>query len=316
MLVTEHGDAVGAISGGCLEKVMRAHALESLDREPHIVVLDTTRDTDLIFGHGLGCPGRLHFLVEPFSASPPESLTARIMSRNNRERLVVITLLPEDGAPLQRITLPLDADAAPGSSVVDQMKELGRQAAESRFIEQGAHSFFIEVIEPPLRLLLIGAGLDVAPFVRVAESVGLDVKQIVKSAAALQEGGSSTDGGRSLAVAPEKIGSVSIDRRTAVVVMTHNYLSDLDYLRALLPGEHLYLAVIGSRGRFQKLIEDLASEGFTSEQLRNVRGPAGLDIGAETPSQIALSIVAEIQATVARKRVGELVPSPGRNAVQ
>lgn len=300
MIVTEGGEAAGAISGGCLENVLRAHALESLDRAAHVVMLDTTSDSDLLFGHGLGCPGKLHFLIEPFPiASLPRSLAARQKSVTDREMRVVVTLLPDDCDSLRMFTLAPGVTSDANDEIEHSMYEIASHAVRTGFVPRDDHSFFVEVIEPPLRLLLIGAGLDVPPFIRVAESCGLAVTQILKSApaAGVSEGQAAV-----LIAPPETIDTLAIDSVTAVVVMTHNYLVDLEYLRALLHHAPAYVGVIGARSRFQKLVADLKADGFSDESLLGLHGPAGLDIGAETPAQIALSIVAEVQAIVTGKR--------------
>lgn len=293
MVVTEDGEAAGAISGGCLEKTLCAHAIESMTSEPHQFELDTTTDTDMLFGHGLGCPGKLRFLIEPFAmTSPPQSLCAHERSRLARRRMVHVTSLPGDGEPVRSITRP----APEGEEDSRESSVMSRIASEARctgYIGGESGSWFVEVIDPPLRVMLIGAGLDVAPFIRVAESVGLDVKRIVRSPIADPY---------AEVVPPENVGTLPIDARTAVVVMTHNYLLDLDYLRGILAAARpLYLGVIGSRSRFQKLVSDLAAEGFPDDRLSAIRGPAGLDVGAETPAQIALSILSEIQAIASEK---------------
>ncbi len=298
MVVTEDGVAAGAISGGCLENVLRSHALESLDRSAHVVLLDTTSDSDLLFGHGLGCPGKLQFLVEPFRvASPPASLQAHEATRDDRKTRIVVTLLPSDREELCTQTMTRGEAEESEDFVLRTMRQNGLQAVGTSFVGNGNQSYFVEIVEPPLRLLLIGSGLDVPPFIRVAESAGLEVTQVVKMWPAAYEGP-----GRLLVAPPEESENLPLDARTAVVVMTHNYFVDLDYLRALVPSSLVYLGVIGSRGRYEKLVADLKAEGIGAESVNRLRGPAGLDIGAETPAQIALSIVAEIQAVVAGRR--------------
>ena len=96
------------------------------------------------------------------------------------------------------------------------------------------------------------------------------------------------------------------------MVMTHNFLHDRVVLRALLDSEALYIGVLGPRRRTDRLLEELAAEGGKGQRmlgarsLRRLHGPAGLDIGAEAPEQIALAIIAEIEAVSARRRGGVL----------
>ena len=111
---------------------------------------------------------------------------------------------------------------------------------------------------------------------------------------------------------PRAVGErVAVEPGEAAVIMTHNYLHDLDILRALLSSPAGYIGVLGPRRRKERLLHDLAREPANApllkkDALRRVHGPAGLDIGAEAPEQIALSILAEIEAVSARRRGGLL----------
>lgn len=290
MVVSDDGEAAGAISGGCLETALRQHAIESMEAAPHTFVIDTTTDSDLIFGHGLGCPGKLTFLIEPFHAgSEPAALTAWRSTVQDRERRVVLTLFDSKGSPVRSSVIR-------SSSLSDgESRPQYRRAWESRrshFTREDEKELFIDVIEAPVRILLIGSGLDVPPFAKLAGSAGLEVLQIANT----ERSGVSCH-----VAAPEDVPSLAIDSRTAVVVMTHNYLLDLEYLRALEATTPMYLGVIGSKGRFERLMKDLKSAGVSAEWIMKVAGPAGLDLGAETPAQIALSVLAEIQGVAGGK---------------
>jgi xanthine dehydrogenase accessory factor len=108
---------------------------------------------------------------------------------------------------------------------------------------------------------------------------------------------------------PRAVGErIAVEPGEAAVIMTHNYLHDLDILRALLASPAGYIGVLGPKRRKERLLADLSATGAVLKpaSLRRVCGPAGLDIGAETPEQIALSILAEIEAVSARRRGGPL----------
>jgi xanthine dehydrogenase accessory factor len=104
-----------------------------------------------------------------------------------------------------------------------------------------------------------------------------------------------------------------VDDRTYVVVMTHNFLRDLDYFRSFLPTKARYLGMLGPRARLERLLADLRREGFQPQpdDLRKVHGPAGLDVGAEGPEEIAWAIVAEIMAVRSGRAAGFLRDRPG-----
>ena len=134
-----------------------------------------------------------------------------------------------------------------------------------------------EVIAPPLQLLIAGDSRDSLPLASMARTLGWKV--IV------------ADG-------PEQLHA---DGRTVAVVKTHNYGRDFAFLRALLPFELPYIGLVGSRKRKEQLLAALIDLGANLEQTRSIHGPAGLDIGSATPEEIALSIVAEIQAVLAAR---------------
>ena len=143
--------------------------------------------------------------------------------------------------------------------------------------ERESFVFDSEEFEPPLQLLIAGDGRDSFPLVEMARTLGWKV--VILHAAE----------------------QVCADRRTVAVVKTHNYGRDFAFLRALLPFELPYIGLVGSKKRKEQLVAALIDLGADLEQTRAIHGPAGLDIGSATPEEIALSIVAEIQAVLAAR---------------
>ena len=133
------------------------------------------------------------------------------------------------------------------------------------------------VIEPPLQLLIAGDGPDTIPLGMIAQTMGWKVRPLRQ---------------------PQEI---SADARTVAVVKTHNYGRDFAFLRALLPLDLPYIGLVGSKKRKEQLVAALIDLGADLEATRTIHGPAGLDIGSATPEEIALSIVAEIQAVLAAR---------------
>ncbi|HEY9651447.1 MAG TPA: XdhC/CoxI family protein [Coleofasciculaceae cyanobacterium] len=164
----------------------------------------------------------------------------------------------------------------------------------------GKAEVFIEVIQPPVPLMIFGAGHDAIPLVRLAQELGWYVTIVdSRQADGTRERFSRAD--KVILSHPEGIGeSVSLDNRTMAVVMTHNYLHDLEILKTLLPSPVKYLGILGPKSRTEKLFQDLQEQGITptENQLQRFYSPVGLNIGADTPEEIALSIVAEIQAVL------------------
>jgi len=160
---------------------------------------------------------------------------------------------------------------------------------------------FIELIEPAVSLVVMGAGNDVIPLVSMADILGWETTVIDgRPAYAKQE--RFTPSCRVLVSKPgDVISQVAIDRRTVFILMTHNYNYDMAMLKVLAEKKAVYIGMLGPKKKLARILEELKENGFnpTAEQLLAIHGPAGLDIGAESPEEIALSIIAEIKAVLA-----------------
>lgn len=146
-----------------------------------------------------------------------------------------------------------------------------------------------ELIEPPLRLLIAGDGRDTPPLTAIAQTLGWKVTRLHDAS------------------------GINADARTVAVVKTHNYGRDFAFLCALLPLDLPYVGLVGSKKRKEQLVAALIDLGADLEQTRSIHGPAGLDIGSANPEEIALSIVAEIQAVLAARPHHSLRDRPSRS---
>ncbi|MEO8276091.1 MAG: XdhC family protein [Thermoanaerobaculia bacterium] len=157
-----------------------------------------------------------------------------------------------------------------------------------------------ERLLPPIALVIAGAGRDVVPVARLARELAWDT--VVLDARPTAAGRARFEGlARHLAISPRDVAqSVRIDPFTAVLLMTHNYLDDLDWLAALLPTAAPYLGLLGPATRRDRLVADLAQQGLALDgpMQSRLHGPAGLDLGGRAPEQVALAIVAEIQCAM------------------
>ncbi|MBD2013032.1 XdhC family protein [Microcoleus sp. FACHB-53] len=172
----------------------------------------------------------------------------------------------------------------------------------------GKAEVFIEVIQPPVPLMIFGAGHDAVPLVRLAQELGWYVTVVDnRKVETTRERFPSAD--EVILSRPEGISeSVSLHNCTMAVVMTHNYLHDLEILKTILFSPVRYLGILGPKSRTEKLLKDLQEQGIipTENQLQRLYSPVGLNIGADTPEEIALSIVAEIQAVLTNQSGGLL----------
>jgi xanthine dehydrogenase accessory factor len=311
LLVPRTGPMVGNISGGCLEGEVQEAAREVMESGiPRLLTFDLTADDEAVWGWGLGCNGVIDVFVEP--------------AERAAEVAGALRLALEEERPIAHVTVLDSASAAvrPGSHMVvhsegrregtlgspeddltfAQEAEQAIEDAESRIMavgsEEGQIRAFVEVLEPPPRVLVCGAGHDAIPLVRHAAALGWRVT-VADDREAFLTPNRFPGASEFVHTEPERMAeNARLDRRTHAVVMTHNFLRDLGYLRSLLGTEVAYIGMLGPRDRLDRLIENLAREGVrpAEDDLPKLHGPAGLDLGAEGPEEIAAAIVAEILA--------------------
>lgn len=324
MFMTETGQMVGAISGGCLESDVweRAQALIASGGGSIQVRYDANANDDLVWGLGMGCNGAVDVLIESLevpSATSQLEFIAECFQQQQAGAIATIfqvqgeigvdiadrLFLKADGTVVEAIAHPqlqtrLLSDAY-------QVLATGRNQVMTYSLDNGCVEVLIEAIQPPVSLLVIGAGYDAIPVVEFAKQLGWQVTVIDhRSTYATRDRFPQAD--QVIAVYPVEISNtLSWSAQTVAVVMTHHYLQDKTWLKLLLPSPLRYLGVLGPKRRTQKLLEDLQLEGILlNGSHHHLYNPVGLDIGAETPEEIALAIVAEIQAVLAERSGGHL----------
>ncbi|WP_443938480.1 XdhC family protein [Pedobacter sp. MW01-1-1] len=302
MLITENGMLTGAISGGCLEGDALKKALTAIhQQENKLVTYDTTDEEDAKFGVQLGCNGIVHILFEPIKpndAFNPIVLLSAI--RNHRQNAIILCLfsLTEKAQPG---TLLYYSAAHKINQLPEAWQSTGENAAakrlfdqKSNFISHGTQTAFLEFIPPPISLIIVGAGNDAQPLASFAHQLGWTVTVIDgrPSHAQIQRFPSADT---VLVAKPnEVLRHVTIDSHTACVLMTHNYNYDIELLGLLLKQPPPYLGTLGPKKKLIRMLEELGA--LTESNHIKIHGPVGLDIGAETPEEIAISIIAEIKA--------------------
>ncbi len=171
----------------------------------------------------------------------------------------------------------------------------------------GTADVWMEVIQPPAPILIFGAGQDAIPVAQFAKALGWHVSVLDRRAAYANRDRFPTVDEIKIMRLENGLDTLSLDARTAVVLMTHNYFDDRELLKVLLPSTIGYLGLLGPRHRTKQLLEDLKSGGLAVPlHSYHFHTPIGLDIGAKTPEAIALAIVAEIQAVFANRAGGML----------
>lgn len=329
MLITSTGQIVGTISGGCLEQDVFERTQQVMSDKPIVVKYDTTSQEDIIWGLGLGCNGVVQVLIERVDFNCELSPFAFLSKCfYYKQQVVVATVFGVEGKVKADVGDRLILhDRTDISNIKDPNLNLAiltdAQAAQSNnhsciktyHLSTGSAEVFIEVIQPPTSLIIFGAGYDAVPVAHFAKALGWDVTVVDSRAnTATDQRFGFVD--NIILTRPETAHqqiclSDAFGKgkalRTVAVVMTHNYLHDLELLKMLLPSTVRYIGVLGSKQRSERLLEDLHTEStYTEAQLQRLYTPIGLDIGADTPQEIALAIIAEIQAVLANRKGGLL----------
>jgi len=327
LLVPETGAPIGNISGGCLENDVADVARVVMEEgQARMVSFDLTADDEAVWGWGLGCNGAIDLFVEPAEKAAETAGVLR-MALEEQQPIAMITVL-DSGLPGvewgSRLLVRPDGstESSLGDAVVDAAA--GEAAAELLEAERseirvlprhdGEVRVFVEVLEPPLRLVVLGAGHDAIPLVSVAATLGWQPIVVDDRPLFLTpERFPAAEGFVPLERPDEVAEKAPIDKRTFVVVMTHNFLRDKDYLRSLLMTDARYIAMLGPGARTKRLLDELEQEGVVvgEDDLARIHGPAGLDLGAEGPEEIASAITAEILAVKRGGPGGALRDRPG-----
>ena len=327
LLVPEEGELIGNISGGCLENDV-ADVAKIVMREgmARIVSFDLTADDDEVWGWGLGCNGAFELFVEPADKAAEVAGALRIALEEERPICMVTVLdstvpgveqgdriLVRPGGAAERSfrDTPLDVAAREAA-----LEHLGTEQSGIRTLagSSGEARAFVEVLEPPLRLVVCGAGHDAVPLVHQAASLGWSPVVVDDRPEFLNPDRFPDAAGFVLVERPDKVAEVApVDERAFVVVMTHNFLRDKEYVRSLLSSPARFIAMLGPAVRTERLLTELGDEGVEiGEDARaRVHGPAGLDLGAEGPEEIAAAICAEIVAIKRGRGAGFLKDRPG-----
>jgi xanthine/CO dehydrogenase XdhC/CoxF family maturation factor len=282
LLIPAMGEPIGNISGGCLEgDVARIGREVIASGEPRTVEFDMTADDDAVWGYGLGCNGAIELFVEP-TAGALESVGAL---RSGEGACLVIPLSGPD-VGVHR----LEADGAAAAAL---------NGGTPRVEEVAGERIFYEPLLSPLRLLVCGAGHDAIPLVRQAVGLGwrvvvVDVRDALRTPERFGLGVDFANPNPEAAA-----DALAPGLRTAAVLMSHNYLRDIAYLRSFLDRPLGYLGVLGPRGRTEQMLAEIGQP----EAIDRLHAPAGLDIGAEGAEEVAHAIIAEI-LSVMRGRAG------------
>jgi len=312
MLVDEMGNMTGAISGGCLEGDALRKALHALHQNKNkLITYDTSDEEDAVIGAQLGCNGVIQVLFEPIDFEDAENPIEILKAAQADEVSIVGTFFDLDRTKKQDgtsfwINASKDLIGKVDAAFQDQLLQdatLALAQETSLFREysmEASNQFvFLEMFKPAVQLVLVGAGNDAQITAQMAELLGWEI--IITDG---RPGHASADRFVSscqvIVANPEAIlDQIRVTDQTAFVLMTHNYNYDLSVLKLLLEQKRLnYIGILGPKKKFERMLSDLENQGFdlNEELLSKIYAPIGLELGAETPAEISLSILAEVQA--------------------
>lgn len=311
MLVRVDGRVVCELSGGCPQRdiVQRALGVVASGR-PELARYNAQSGLDVLLE--MGCGGELDVLIEPLPGARADAFFAALMRvLESRRSVVAATVFGVDG----EIVPPRRALWCDGAACFDELDDAGlsdavvcaaaapdvaRAATLHLRVADATVDVLVERIDPPHALFAIGASATACALLAAGVALGWQTT-LVDSAAERLRDAALPRGTHAAQATPQTLHEVlALDRYSSVVVMTHNLGQDLAWLAALRDTPLAYLGAIGSRDRALRMRQEL------SPQIVDLHAPAGLDIGSETPAEIALAVVAEIAATLNGRRGGSL----------
>jgi xanthine dehydrogenase accessory factor len=284
LAISGEGEMAGSVSGGCVEGAVVTEALEALaDRKSRVLTFGVSDET--AFAAGLACGGTIRVLVEPVGEGAealPEGLLAMLVAARAEPRAIALVTTP---ATWTRTLVAPGEDAA-----TDTRFRSDRSGME----EDGR---FIAIHNPPLRLIVVGAVHIAQPLLTIARTCGYAPTLIDPRAAF---GSAERFPGETILDdwPDEALARLKPDARTAIVTLTHDPKLDDPAIRFALTSPAFYLGCLGSTRTHAKRLDRLAAAGFTPDQIAKIHAPVGLDIGAKTPAEIAVSIMAQITQTL------------------
>lgn len=282
MLISENLESVGAVSGGCVEKEI-IHRSKSVfaDGKAKVITYDGR--------YRLGCEGILYILIEPVYITDDFSKTF-LQATQNRETLEIESYFKKQDEAIGNY----------GSTVTFKSKKI--IAFSDEFTPQKNIENFRQIVQPAFKLLIIGGEHDAVKLCSIGSAMGWEIDVITSSKDSKQlsdfPGANSVKGD-----SPETVQFSNLGNNMAIVIMNHSYVQDLKYVVKLSQYNPKYIGILGAPKRRERLFNELFefAPNISDEFLESIYTPAGLHIGAQTPEEIALSIVAEILSVTRNK---------------
>lgn len=321
MLITDDGRWVGSISGGCLEgDALRKARQVMMDQKAMTVTYDTREESNQNLGIGLGCNGVIDVLIEPIEATKDWNPIREMEQLANIHHPIALATVFSGDATGEKIAMneneiifqTISSKALSGLIQKDLINLLAHRKSETRSYPTDAE-VFLEIVQPAISLLIFGGGFDARPVCELAKSLGWNVSVTDECVAHIAPVFFPTADKLSLCQRDFIERDFNITAYTACVLMSHNYEYDRDVFKKIIKTPSPYIGILGPRKRFDKMQDEFLKEGIhlTSEDHHRIHSPIGLDIGAEAPDEIAVSIIGEILGKFTNRSAGFLKNRPG-----
>ena len=297
LAVSEIGEFVGSVSGGCVEGAVIHEARDVMASGRPRTLEYGVSDEDA-WAVGLACGGRVAIYVESVAE---ESQLERLLQDRAEGRAVVVATRLADAT--RWVLHPLDDPSAPVSRELLEAASGCVTLDRSQVVDVPEGEVFLQVVNPPLRLVIVGA-VHIAQFLApMAALAGFEVTVVDPRRAFATE--LRLPGVRLVHGWPEEeLGRLGIDHRTAVVTLSHDPKLDDPALEATLASPAFYLGALGSRRTHARRVERLRAKGLADAMIERIHAPVGLDLGAVTPAEIAVSVLAEVVGRLRRPETG------------
>ena len=318
MLILENGFWFGSVSGGCLEGDVIDKAKEIIQSEKaQLFKYDTRQNAKNSFGMGYGCNGLLEILIEPIEYNEKNavfSVLKQLIIEPSTQGLSTVFGSADESIALHGERyhsngLHFISNTELADRIKQDLKSLvisGESKAITYKIKDKKVKVFHEVFEPNINILIYGAVFHVVPFMRITNELGYNV-HVTDSFEPIQPIWNFPHADEIHLLEPEEVsGVVKNTPNLAIVFLTHNFFYIKEELPKALKSDAPYVGILGSRKKTQKILREaeVTEQNYAPKELAKIHYPIGLDIGANTPEEIALSIVAEIKAFFS-KRTGE-----------
>lgn len=315
MLIYENGQWLGGISGGCLEgDTLRKAKMAIIENEAQIVTYDTRDEDSQDIGIGLGCNGLIDVMICPIDRSKPNNPIEQLKkcSQERKEHYLITPIInKEEEESVGQLFFKDEFELAEffTSEILSEIEsnvEDIKNRRRSKVLDIDSKRILIEYLSPAPRVFIYGGQYDVLPLLQMIKLLAWESILISDTQKLKPELKELPD---QLLDLDQNTNFGEVDDFSVAVLMAHDFKKDKEHLKQLIQqGSFGYIGLLGPRKRCDKMLDELKEEGFpiSEEILQTIFSPIGLDTGATSPEEIAISIIAEIRSYFSKRKGGSL----------